>query len=219
MRQTPRLLSRFRSALRGHSFPWLRRCAQRLGSPEASASALAAGTTHPPVVPPVPGAKDIMSTLSIERPIHLVRLIRAGLDPIVLHSGLVASATGTASGVGELGAEALLSGGAMSNDDLRALAALRAKLSVNPLLLRRLVGLWNTVILAGCDEIGDGNVHAGIEVTSTLLPMTLQVRAVGVTVFADGLASFSVVIDGVDTPLWLSEQLDLSAVVDARGGD
>ena len=210
MRQATCLLSFFPSWLRAMQ----RRLARCLDPSEAPASASATRQADSPAS----GPKDIMSTLTIDRPIHLVRYPHAGLQPIVLDSGLVASAAGSVCGAGAgfvtPGAEAT----AVLEEDPRALAALRARMSVNHLLLRRLVGLWNTVVLAGCDEIGDGSVQAEVDVTSSLLPMALQVRAIGVTVFADGLCSFSVVIEGVDTPLWLSEQLDLAAVVDANHG-
>lgn len=210
MRQASCLLPRIAS--------WLRVFARRLPRCLCLSEAIASASANRPVDSPASGSKDIMSTLTIERPIHLVRLSRSALQPIVLESGLMASATGTASGVGAgYGAPGAEASGLLE-EDRQALAALRARLSVNHLLLRRLVGLWNTVVLAGCDEIGDGNVHADVEVTSSLLPMALRVRAIGVTVFADGLVSFSVVVDGVDTPLWLSEQLDLAAVVDAGSG-
>ena len=207
MRQASCLISLIPSWLRG--LP--RSLARCLDPSEAPASASATR----PVDSFASGSKDIMTTLSVDRPIHLVRYSRSASQPIVLESTLVASATGTASGAGAFAADAAR----LFEDDQRALAALRVRLNVNQLLLRRLVGLWNTVLLAGCDEIGDGSVHATVEVTSSLLPMALQVRAIGVTVFADGLCSFSVVIEGVDTPLWLSEQLDLAAVVDANNGD
>lgn len=154
-----------------------------------------------------------MTTLTLDRPVHLVRYAKENVRPIVIDTGLVASATGTAAGASTTNAEA-----AHILHDHEALNALRAKLRVDRLLLRRLVGLWNIVAVAGADEIGDGAVQADVQVTSVLLPVTLTVRAVGVTVFADGQASFSVVIDGMDTPLWLAEQLDLSTLVDSGAG-
>lgn len=89
---------------------------------------------------------------------------------------------------------------------------LQAQLTITPALLRRLFGLWNALAIAGADEIADWSVNASVRVECPGLPLQIDVAGVGATIYLDGRVSFSVLVFGADTSLWLADQFDLTAV-------
>lgn len=88
-------------------------------------------------------------------------------------------------------------------------AMLHVELALDRVAISRLLVLWNTLIDLAADEIGDWIIASPCQVFSTSDKPAPLARGVGATVYSDGEVNFHVHLDGLDTPLWLVEKLDL----------
>ena len=160
---------------------------------------------------------DMSSSTAANQDDHLVatplrifvRNPRHPIEPVTIRSPLAATWPGAAPGGHGDDPDQANSGVA---SELARLV--RAEVTVTPAAMKRLFGLWNAVNLVGADEIGDSSIQATASATAIAvgLPLPMVVRSIGATVFSDGTVSFYIVIEGVDTPLWFVEQLDLADV-------
>jgi hypothetical protein len=85
-----------------------------------------------------------------------------------------------------------------------------AALSLEQAGLNRLFELWNTLLLAQADEIGDWSLDVDARLVSAKSMTVPAVLNVGATVYASGEVAFAVMLDGVDVPLWFTDVVDLS---------
>jgi hypothetical protein len=89
-------------------------------------------------------------------------------------------------------------------------ATLRVDLVLDASLVERLFQLWNGVIQLQVDEVSDWALSAKATLQWAPEVAPPELVSVGATVYASGDVAFFLSLQGVEAPLWFSEQLDLT---------
>jgi hypothetical protein len=145
---------------------------------------------------PASASPDATQRTSTMNDTHSPRLLK---QPLALHGELRLDNAATA-------AESLGSNPA----DTQALAdALAVCVDLDQLVVNRLFELWNNLLAIEADELGDWSLPARAHVNLSRVNPTPALLGVGATVYASGEVALALMVEGIDTPLWFADLIDL----------